>query len=52
MAKRRPYLNEGIVNKAIAIWKGRHRLNDDSTFSESSVLEDILKDWIKKEAKE
>lgn len=40
------------MNEAIKIWREKHNLNVD--ISESSILEDIVREWIKheKEVKE
>lgn len=44
MTKKRPYIAENLVNDAVGLWKNRHGIK--SNFSESTVLEDILKEWI------
>jgi len=45
MPKKRPYLEEDVVNEAIEIWKEKHGVK--TNFPESAILEDILRDWIK-----
>ncbi len=47
MEKKRPYLSGKTTDEAIKIWKEKHKLNVD--IPESSILEDIIQEWIKKE---
>jgi len=51
MNKKRPYLDEKVVNEAVKIWKEEHRLNSGTNIPESSILEDIIKDWVKTKKK-